>query len=735
MSKYSSKYSRAFFLAGAAALPLYCGVADDAQAQQQATEIPEISATTSSPIRRGRTRIEVNAAPVPATQLPNFVGTLPIVTDQFSTVTIVPQAEMQRDGGATLGDLLMNKPGITGSSFAPGGSSRPVIRGLDNYRVRIQENGIGQNGVSDIAEDHAPPVDPLSANQVEVIRGPATLRYGSQAIGGVVNATNNRIPEMIPSRGIAGEMRGAFTSVDNGQEGAVVLDAGKGNFAFHADAFGRNANDYRIPGYPYLFPPDPPPIVGNTQPNSAARSNGQAAGGSYVFQNGFIGAAVSQFSSVYRIPGIEASETNTLIDMRQTKLASKGEVRPRENGIEAIRFWGGSTNYQHDEIANEGGFNGIQQTFTNKEQEGRIEVQSMPFDLRFATLTTAVGVQGMQQRLAAPGIEGGLFDPNRTNGVAGFLFNELRFGDRFRMQLAGRIERNTVKGSVPDLFVDPDVNINRDLSFTPKSGAVGILYDLPADLVLSGTAQYVQRAPRAPELLSRGPHEATGTFDIGNPNLKIEAANSFEVGLRRGKGPIRFEATLFQTRFNGFIFRNLTGETCDADFASCTPGGTGEELNQAVYLQRDATFRGAEFQMQYDVAPVATGLFGVDAQYDFVRATFTDGTNVPRIPPMRIGGGIYWRDANWLVRTGLLHAFSQNEITANETPTHGYNLLKAEVSHTRKLTPTDFGPREITVGLVGNNLLNADVRNSVSFKKDEVLMPGIGVRAFATIKF
>ena len=139
--------------------------------------------------------------------------------------------------------------------------------------------------------------------------------------------------------------------------------------------------------------------------------------------------------------------------------------------------------------------------------------------------------------------------------------------------------------------------------------------------------------------------------------------------------------------------------------------------------------------MQYDVAPVATGVFGVDAQYDFVRATFADGSNVPRIPPMRLGGGVYWRDGSWLVRTGLLHAFSQNDIAANETPTHGYNLLKAEISHTQQIARNDFGMREFTVGVVGTNLLNEDVRNSVSFKKDEVLLPGASVRAFATLRF
>jgi iron complex outermembrane recepter protein len=724
-----SKYSHAFLLASAA-LPL-CAVSTNYVQAQQATAIPEISVTAPSPIQRRR--IEVNATPVTA-PVPTF-GVLPIVTDQFATVTVVTPEEIQRNGGATLGDLLNNKPGITGSSFAPGAASRPIVRGLDTYRVRIQENGIGSNGASDLGEDHGVPVDPMAAGQVEVIRGPATLRYGSQAIGGVVQSTNNRIPEFIPARGINGEVRGAFTSVDRGHEGGVSVDAGKGNIAVHADAYGRNANDYRIPSYPYLFPPDPPPVVGRTQPNSAARSHGESVGGSYIFDSGFIGVAVSQFSSLYRVPGIEATETNTRIDLKQTKVTSKGEVRPRSSGIEAIRFWAGSTTYQHDELANEGGFDGIQQTFTNKEQEGRVEVQMMPFDLRFATLTTAVGVQGVQQRLTAPGTEGGLFDPNRTNSAAAFMFNEFRFNDMLRMQLAGRVERNVVKGSVPDLFVDPTLVIDRDRRFTPKSGAIGFLHDLPWNMVASATGQYVERAPRAPELLSRGVHEATGTFDIGNPDLGIESARSFEVGLRRAKGPVRFEITAFHTRFDGFIFRRLTGEMCDGDFASCTPGGGGSELNQAIYTQRDALFRGAEFQTQIDVAPLAGGMFGIDGQYDIVRATFTDGTNVPRIPPQRLGGGVWWRDANWSLRTGLLHAFAQNDIAPVETRTDGYNLLKAEVSHTQKMTPTDFGPREITVGLVGTNLLNADVRNSVSFKKDEVLMPGVGVRAFATVRF
>ena len=372
-----------------------------------------------------------------------------------------------------------------------------------------------------------------------------------------------------------------------------------------------------------------------------------------------------------------------------------------------------------------------------RKQEGRVEVQLLPFNLRFATLTTALGVQGMQQRLTAPGVEGGLFDPNRTSSVAGFLFNEFRFNDTQRMQVAGRIEEVNVKGAVPDIFVDPLVNIERDRRFTPKSAAIGFLQDLPWNLVGSLTAQYVERAPRAPELLSRGIHEATETFDIGNPNLRIEAARTMEAGIRRPRGQFRFEATAYYTKYSGFIFRNLTGETCDATIDTCTGApffGAGGDLNQAVYSQRDATFRGGEFQAQLDVAPLWGGTFGIDGQYDIVRATFADGTNVPRIPPQRVGGGVFWRDGAMFARVGLLHAFPQNNIAATETPTDGYNLLKAELTYTKRLRPTDFGWREITVGVVGNNLLDDDIRNSVSFKKDEVLMPGRSVRLFATLR-
>jgi iron complex outermembrane receptor protein len=375
----------------------------------------------------------------------------------------------------------------------------------------------------------------------------------------------------------------------------------------------------------------------------------------------------------------------------------------------------------------------------------------MPFNLRFAELTTAIGVQGGHQRLAAPSPDdigspiNGLFDPNKNSRVAGYVFNELKFSNTTKAQIASRIERVNLNGMTPSVIPDTFADIGeigaataRNLTFTPKSASVGLIQNLPWDLAASATAQYVERAPKPAELFSRGGHDATVTFDIGNPNLKTEVAKSVEVGLRRAKGPFRFEATGYYTKFDGFIFRRLTGNTCDGETSCVAPGDPAGpfELNQAVYSQRDATFRGGEFQFQWDTLAMWSGFWGVDGQYDIVRATFADGTNVPRIPPQRVGGGVYFRNAEWLGRISLLHAFAQNDIAiVGETATAGYNLLKVEISHTRELKNDPTGIKKITVGVVGNNLLNDDIRNHVSYTKDQVLMPGAGVRAFASVKY
>lgn len=690
---------------------LSVGVASVVEVQAQ-IQLPEIVVSTPSPVARPSPKGARTPAAKPA-ETPVAPPAGLIVEDAFVPVTVVPGNEITSTPGGNLADSLQYRPGIAGSTFAPG-ANRPVIRGLDNFRVRVQENGIGSHDVSALSEDHAVPIDPFAADRIEVVRGPATLRYGSQAIGGVVNAINERIPEIIPARGFSIETRGGLNSADRGADGAFKATAGAGGFAVHADAFKRHASDYNTPQ--------------GRMANSFVDNQGFSVGGSLIGPSGFAGMAFTRYDALYGIPGEEAR-----IDMLQDKLQSRGEWRVGGMGIEAIRYWFGVSDYEHFEVVPGEGIGSI---FTNKEVEGRIEVQHLPIATAFGELRGAVGTQFGRRKTIADSLEGDdLLAPARTNSVAAFVFEELQVTKRLRLQAAARIEHTRVDGIGLDLS-DPLTPIAGEKTFRPISASAGILYELPMGVVARLTGQYVERAPDAAELFSKGIHEATGTFEIGNPFLAKETAQTIEVGFRRAKGAFRFDASAYHTRFDGFIFKRLTGERCDDDLASCTPGGGGTELKQALFQQRDATFSGVELQAQLDVAPIWRGVWGVDGQYDFVRARFDDaqGGNVPRIPPHRAGAGVYYRDPNWFARAGFLHAFDQNKIGDNETPTEGYTLLSADLAYTFKLNSQSGAIPEMTIGLKGENLLDDDVRNHVSFLKEEVLQPGRTIRLYGIVK-
>jgi len=706
---------------GIVAALITAGAAACTAAQAQ-TQLPGITVTTPSPVAR-----PTPSAPPQASQAVEAAATPPpgliLADDAFVPLTVVPSREVTSTPGATLADSLQYRPGIAGSTFAPG-ANRPVIRGLDNYRVRVQENGIGSHDVSALSEDHAVPIDPFAADQIEVVRGPATLRYGSQAIGGVVNATNDRIPEIIPPRGFSIVSRGGLNSVDHGRDGAFKATAGAGNFAVHADAFNRHAGDYDTPQ--------------GRQFNSFVDSEGYSVGTSLVGRAGFIGVSFTRFNSLYGIPGDDAVSERVRIDMQQDKIQSKGEWRVRDLGIEAIRFWFGVSDYAHNEIALGSGVPEIGSRFTNQEHEGRIELQHLPVQTAFGELRGAIGTQIGHRNVRAQSFEGdSLLEPAKTGSIAAFWFEELQVTKRLRLQAAARIEHTKVAGIGLDL-TDPlaPADLAAERTFKPFSASAGVLYELPLNVVARLTAQYVERAPADAELFSKGVHEATGTFEIGNPFLDLEKARTFELGFKRARGAFRFDASTYYTKFDGFIFKQRTGETCDGTLASCTPTGAGTELDQILFQQRNATFYGAELLAQLDIGRVWRGTWGIDGQYDFVHARFDDAQNgnVPRIPPHRAGAGLYYRDANWLARVGFLHAFDQDRIGEHETPTDGYTLVNADLAYTLKLGPQGGALPEMTIGLKGENLLDDDVRNHVSFKKDEVLQPGRTVRLFGIIK-
>jgi iron complex outermembrane receptor protein len=730
---------------------------------QQATELPPIEVSTPSPVKKparraggGQSAPAQSAAaeqqpPPPPAVLP---GTLIVEDDAFVAVTVATDREIAATNGPTITDTLQTKPGISGTTFAPG-ANRPIIRGLDSYRVRTQENGIGTHDVAAISEDHAVPIDPNAADKIEVVRGPATLRYGSQAIGGVVSVENQRIPTFIPKGGFSGAVSGGGTSVDEGKDGSFKATAGSNGVAVHADGFWRDSDDYDSPR--------------GTVVNSFVESKGGSLGASLIGSDGFVGVSFARIESLYGIPGEEAEEgVDPRIDMVQDKVLAKGEWRVRDHGIDAIRFWFGASDYRHNELAkhhheegeeeeeeeHEEGFS-LGSRFTNKEQEARVEIQHVPVGTVLGELTGAVGAHWGHRRTRGQSFEGeSLLEPAETDSIAAFWFEELALTRDLHLQAAARIEHTTVDGSGWQDFTedpgDPDhflpTGFAGERSFTPTSASLGLLYRLPFETVARLTGQYVERAPDAAELFSKGMHEATGTFEVGNPDLDVERATTAEIGLKKATGAFRFDASAYYTWYDGFIYRQLTDRECDpaaeggGEFhCEVAGGGGGDEHEHAfdlVYFQqRDARFYGAELAFQLDVAPIWRGLWGIDGQYDFVRAEFEDGENVPRIPPHRLGGGLYYRDANWFARAGVLHAFDQDEIGLNEIETPGYTLVSAELSYTFE-TETVGGVTPVaTIGIRGENLADDEVLNHASFKRrEEVLLPGASVRLFGSIK-
>lgn len=647
-----------------------------------------------------------NGTPDIATDTPAAVATVtvtgsPLTQDADALATVVDSVDAEqilRKGGANLADALSDVPGVTGTGFASG-ASRPVIRGFDATRVRVLEDGIGSFDVSDVGPDHGVPIDPLSAQRIEVIRGPGTLRYGSQAIGGVVNAINNRVPLDLPDDAFSGSVTGTYGSNSDTRQGSAAVDGRIGQFALHADGFDRHTDDYDIPH--------------GTEDNSFFRGDGYSAGSSYFFGDNNasrIGGAFIHYDAEYGIPG-----EDTYIDMKQTKGLLRSSFALNAGALQTLTVDGGYADYQHSEREPDGT---ADSTFIDHEWDTRAE---MLFGAIGPFSRSALGTQIQKRDFSALGEGADYLLPTTTRSYAAFAFSEAPLGDALRLQLGARVERAQIDGT-------PASDVSTSRNFTPVSGSLGLVFDAARAVRLGLSLSSTARAPAQTELFAHGPHDGPETFETGDPTLDIERANSLEATIRVRLDNIRFDGSVWAAKFDNYIYGELSGRTCDDD-GNCVAGDS-EELKELNYMQLDATFRGAEAKATIGLYEGGAGKLEAELLADYVRATLDSGGNVPRIPPYHVGGGLNWTRDNVDAGFLLKYAGAQHDIAQAESDTRGFVSLDAQAGWRPLASVPGF-----EIALVGHNLTDATQRNAVALNKDEVILPGRDVRLIVRTTF
>lgn len=606
-------------------------------------------------------------------------------------VTVIRDEELKERQSSTIGETLENIPGVTTNRFSPL-ASRPVIRGLAGSRVQVLENGLGALDVSTLSVDHAVSIDPLRAEQIEIFRGPATLLYGSEASGGLVNVVTNRILEYVPESFEAGAY---YSFNSNSAEKVYALQArgGQGKLSFSLDGLKRSANDYDARG------------VGRVK-NSFYDVKNFNLGTSLVDDWGFLGFAYSRFASIHGVPfNPEEPDELPFIDARQDRFDVAGQFNGPFGAIEAISFQGAYNDYGHTE------FEGVGEpgtVFKNEQYEGRVEVQHAPL----GAFMGVIGAQFGDRTVSAVGDEA--FLPRTSTGtVALFVLEEADLAEALHFEIGGRYERQKS---------DPDGAAA--VSNSVYSLSSGLKWELGEALALGLNIGRSQRAPAAEELFSNGPHVATGTFEIGQAGLEVETANSIDLSLGREEGVLQWQVNLFANYIEDFIFlqgldRNNDGMVDKVEEDGRTLGG---EFLLVQYQQADAIFYGLEAAASFnlhasDHSRLDLSLFG-----DYVRAKRQNGPNLPRISPARIGAGLDYRQGRFMAGLDLTRALAQNDNGPLETPTGGYTQFNLHADYALL-----EGERNLKVFVKARNLLDKAGQLHTSFIKTRAPVMG---RAF-----
>ena len=644
---------------------------------------------------------------------------------EMSQSAIVLSGEsLDRELANNIGDTLSRIPGVSNASFGQN-IGRPVIRGFEGARVGMLNNNMGAADASAVSQDHAVSVEPFLADQVEVLKGPSTLLYGSGSIGGVVNIVTHTIPQQMPEQPVSARALIQGDSAADQRLAAGRIDWSAGSFVFHASGFYRRTNDYEIPGEAELYPDEDEGHERHEEEdhdeeshgvleNSFLDNEGGSFGGSWIGDRWRAGLAYTLYDSNYGIPGAhgheeehdeehegeegheeedhDEEEENVTIGLESRRL--EGElvgVQPF-GGFEQLKLRLADTRYTHTEFEGDE----VGTVFNNDSTDLRLELRHNPW----SAWDGAFGAQYAQRDFEAIGDEA-FVPPSNTRTMAVFWVESAEF-DEWQIDLGIRYDKIRVKALETNAGNMP---VKRD--FSPLSASVGAIYHFDDSRHLAFNISFAERAPTDQELFAFGPHIATQNFEIGDPTLNNESNLHGEMGYRVHKGQFTGSITLYYDRFNDYIFQLDTGLEED-------------ELPVRQWSQQDASFYGGELELRYDLGRFDSGHWQLFGFADLVRAEFKDNSNVPRIPPVRFGLGADWDLRGWAANVTWINASSHTRIAEYETPTPGYDLLNAELSY---LFQSD-NRSEWELYLKGHNLLNEEIRNSTSFLKDQA--PQIG---------
>ncbi len=685
-------------------------------------------------------KIVINANPLEHTSL-----------DMATPVIIMAGDELTANKAGTLGEMLQHEPGLSVSSFGPA-VSRPVIRGLSGSRVKVTNNQMSVMDASTNSADHDVGMEPLLAEQLEVVKGPATLLYGSGAIGGVVNITDRKINGG-PADGVTGglELRAGDSATDQ-QTAVFTLDGGSENWNWHVDGFTSESGNIEIPGFAesHAFREHEEEEhheegeedhheeeehhneeEAGVLENSASETTGFNLGTTFLFSDAnYIGFSVGKIDKEYGVPGHahheeehhdeeeeheeeenheeeHHDEEGVSIEMEQTRYDLQARFENPFNGIDTFFTGLSYTDYQHQEIEGDE----IGTLFTNKASEFRSYIKHADWN----GWSGVIGLQAKQREFSVVGDEA-IIPASDTDSWALFWLEEKYFGD-LKWELGTRYEKQTI---TTDSFSDVDSD--------GLSVSVGGVYSIATHNKLAVNLSHAERFASVEELFVNGAHLATRSYEIGNSDLENETSNNLDISYRFENDVVKGEINLYWNDFSDFIYAENVSETDSCVTPEIIEEAEEEELLTVCYKQQDANFRGAELNMEFPVAAWDGHEISLEIFADTVIAELSNDENLPRIPANKTGLQVNYGYQNWTTNIAWVHHSEQTRLGANELPTESFDILNFETSYRLPIRE-----QELFLFLKGKNLLDEEARDHSSFIKD--LAPRAGRNFLAGIRY